>query len=52
MKKVVVGFTNTDDNGKGKLPNLLSLLKQQPGQLEILSGLYMYKSVYVFYIYI
>lgn len=51
MKKAVVGFTNLADNEKLKLLNLLSLLRQKPGQLEILSCLCMYKFVYMFYIY-
>lgn len=51
MKKAVVGFTNLADNEKLKLLNLLPLLQQKPGQLELLSCLYMYKFVYIFYIY-
>lgn len=51
MKKAVVGFTNLANNEKLKLLNLLSLLQQKPGQLEILSCLYMYKFIYIFYIY-
>lgn len=35
MEKAVVGFTNLADNKKLKLLNLLSLLQQKPGQLEI-----------------
>lgn len=51
MEKAVVGFTNLADNKKLKLLNLLSLLQQKPGQLEIYLCLYIYIFVYVFYPY-
>lgn len=51
MKKTVVVFISLADNEKLKLLNLLSLLQQKPRQLEILSCLYMYKFVYILYIY-
>lgn len=35
MKKAVAGFTDLVDNEKLKLLNLLPLLQQKPGQLEI-----------------